>query len=289
MAVRRRLLAAVAAALTLTGAMAAASAPMAVAPRRVVSLNPCIDAILLDVADPGQIAALSRYSRQPSQSAVWERARRFAFTGGSAEEILAVHPDLVLTSGMGAAELTHVLPRLKIRQVSFGVPNTVAESLDQVRRVAAVVGHPDRGRALVDRINAAFQAAAPRAGERRLGALVYEYHGLASGPHTLMDELMRRAGFENLAPRYGLTRTMDVPLEALIAHPPEVLLAGRLAPDEPTWADRVLSHPALRALGRRMRRETFPEPLMFCGGPVMAQAVTALARARVNAERGISQ
>ena len=31
-------------------------------PHRIVSLNPCLDAILLDVADPSQIAALSRYS-----------------------------------------------------------------------------------------------------------------------------------------------------------------------------------------------------------------------------------
>jgi iron complex transport system substrate-binding protein len=182
-----------------------------------------------------------------------------------------------------------MLPRLKIREVSFGLPNTVAESLAQVRRVAALMGHADRGDALIRRINAAFAAAAPQPHEPRLGALIYEYHGVASGPHTLMDELLRRAGFDNLAPRYGLKRTMDVPLEALIAHPPDVLLAGRLAPDEPTWADRVLSHPALRALGAHVRRETFPEPLMFCGGPILAPAMAALAKARIDAEHGVSQ
>jgi iron complex transport system substrate-binding protein len=258
-------------------------------PRRVVSLNPCLDGILLSVADRRQIAALSHYSREPSQSAVAAEARRYPFTWGSAEEIVALNPDLVLTSGMGAVALTGVLPHLGIRQARFAVPATVDESLAQIARVSSLVGHADRGTALAARIRAALAAAAPRPGEARLGALIYEYHGLASGPHTLVDELMRRTGFDNLAPRYGLRRTGDVPLDALVAQPPQVLLAGRLAPGEPVWADRELSHPVLKALPPSVRRETFPEQLMFCGGPSIIPAVQALARARENALAGISR
>ena len=258
-------------------------------PRRVVSLNPCIDAILLEVADPGQIVALSHYSRDPSQSPIADRARLYPFTWGSAEEVAALKPDLVLTGAMGAMALAAVLPRLNIRQANFGVPDSVEESLAQVRRVAGLVGHPDRGAALTERIRAALAAAAPRPGELRLGALIYEYHGIASGPGTLMDELMRRAGFDNQAARYGLKQTGDVPLEALLADPPQVLLAGRLAPGEPVWADRELSHPALKALAPQVRRETFPEQLMFCGGPSMIATVAALARAREDALNGMSR
>ncbi len=104
-----------------------------------------------------------------------------------------------------------------------------------------------------------------------------------------MDELMRRVGFDNLAPRYGLRRTGDVPLDALIANPPQVLLAGRLAPDEPVWADRQLSHPVLKSLPPSVRRETFPEQLMFCGGPNIIPAAQALAQAREDALAGVSR
>jgi iron complex transport system substrate-binding protein len=254
-------------------------------PKRVVSLNPCLDGILLEVADPSQIAALSHYSRNPSQSAVAFAARRYPFTWGSAEEVVALRPDLVLTGGMGAMALTNVLPRLNIRQASFTAPATVEESIAQVQQVAALVGRPERGEALAGRIRAALAAAAPPPGEPRLRALVYEYHGMASGPGTLMDELMRRAGFENLAAAYGLRQTGDLPLELLAANPPQVLLAGRLAPGEPSWADRVLSHPALAALAPRMRRASFPETLMFCGGPSIVPALAALVRAREDALR----
>ena len=257
--------------------------------KRVVSVNPCTDAILLDVADPGQIVALSRYSRQPSQSAVWRAARRYPATGGSGEEIVALRPDLVLGAGLDAAELAHVLPRLHIRQESFLVPETVADSEAQVSRVAALVGHPARGAALNARIEAALAAAAPPPGEPRLQALIYEGQGMASGPGTLIDALMRRAGFDNLAARYGLAHTMIVPLERVIADPPQVLLSGRLSPGEPSWADRVLSHPALRRLAPHMLRESFPEPLLFCAGPVIIPTMAALSQARIDAERGVSR
>ena len=267
----------------------AGAAPSPPPPQKVVSLNPCLDAILMEVADPGQIAALSHYSRLASQSAVADKARRYPFTWGSGEEILALKPDLVLSSGMGGSQLAHVLPRLHIRQESFTVPNSVKDSLGQVTRMAALVGHPERGAALNARIRAALADAAPGPGERRFGALIYEGHGIASGPHTLMSELMSAAGFDNLAPRYGAKHTLDIPLEVVLAHPPEVMLAGRLGPNEPSWADRILSHPALSALARHTLRETFPEQLMFCGGPVIIPAAQALADARKKAEEGLSQ
>jgi len=269
--------------------LALAGAASAAPPRRVVSLNPCLDAILMAVADPGQIAALSHYSHDPRQSAVAAEAARYPVTGGSAEEVVALRPDLVLTSGMGALALTGVLPRLGVRQASFTVPASIDESLAQVDQVARLVGHPERGAAVNAQVRAAIAAAAPRPGEPRLGALIYEYHGLASGPGTLVDEMMRDAGFDNRATRYGLKRTGDVPLEALLADPPQVLLAGKMAPDEPAWADRVLGHPALKALARRMRVETFPEQLMYCGGPTLAREAQALAQAREDALAGVSR
>ncbi len=261
-----------------------ASAAHAAPPRRIVSLNPCLDAILLDVADPGQITALSHYSIDPSQFAMAAQARPYRHISGSAEEVAALRPDLVLVSGMGARQLMDVLLRLHIASAGFTVPRTIAESLAQVRRVAALTGHPERGEALVAQIEAALKQAGPAPGEPPVSALVFESRGLASGPDTLMSELMGRAGFRNQARAYGLTRTVEVPLERVLVDPPQVLLSGRLEPGEPSWADRVLSHPALAALGPRMRRESFPQALLFCAGPVLIPASAALARARRDAD-----
>ena len=254
-------------------------------PERVVSLNPCLDVILVQVADRSQIGALSHYAREDYGSTIADLARTLPFTYETAEEVLALQPDLVLTGRHSSLATRNALDRLKIPTALFGVPNTVAESLDQVREIARLVGRPERGDALVRRIETALDAAAPAPGTRPRSALVFMPGGFVSGPGTLMDEMMTRTGLRNAASDYGLQRSMNLPLERVIANPPEVLLSGEPYPGAPSWAERVMEHPALTRVAGDMRRAIFPERLLFCGGPVLIQTAAALTRARDSAPR----
>jgi iron complex transport system substrate-binding protein len=123
-------------------------------------------------------------------------------------------------------------------------------------------------------------AAAPPPGQAAATALVYQRNGFASGPNTLMDELLRRAGFRNAASDYGATRSSDIPLELVVARPPDVLLSGEGRAGAPTWGERAMRHPALAALKDRIRVVSFPERLMYCGGPNLVAAAQRLAAAR---------
>ena len=69
------------------------------------------------------------------------------------------------------------------------------------------------------------------------------------------------------------------PLELLMANPPEVLLQGELTAGAPGWGERVMRHPALSRIAGRMRVVTFPERLMYCGGPNLARSAPLLADA----------
>lgn len=253
-------------------------------PARIVSLVSCLDAILVEVADPGQIAALSRESRDPNASTIPTIARRYPGVRESAEEILAQRPDLVLGSIYTPSALRSALRRLQVRIEIFDLPKTPSASITQVRQVAAAAGHVDRGEALVRRIEAALAAARPAPGEAPIDALIFQPNGFTTGPGNLMDAMLTACGFRNAAVRYGLKQSGRVPLEQLIADPPQVLLAGETAPGAATWAERVVSHPALRALDGRMQRATFPMRLFYCGGPVLIQTAAALARARRDCE-----
>jgi iron complex transport system substrate-binding protein len=265
----------------LTGAGPALARPL-----RVASLNPCLDAILIRLADRSQIVALSHFSRDPATSSIAVKAAGYPITYGGAEEVAALRPDLVINGFRSSTIIQAALTRLGIRTALFPVPETVAASLAQVIEIGRLIGHPQRGVALAAEIRAAIAAAAPGPEQPRLSALVYQSNGFSSGPGTLMDEMMQRAGLTNAARRYGLTATGSVPLERLVADPPQVLLAGEVHAGRPTWADRVLTHPALQAVGPRMHRAVLPQRLIYCGGPVLIETAAALARARDDALRG---
>ena len=266
------------------GALAlAAHRPPLPVPRRIVSLNSCLDAMLAHLADRGQIAALSHYAREPHGSTVAAQAKTLPFTWESAEEVIALRPDLILASQHSALATRNALKRLHVPVQRFKVPKSVDESLAQVRELAGLIGHADRGEALIARIEAAIAAATPAPGARRLSALIYQPNGFAAGPGVLVDEMMSHAGFDNVARRYGLKTWGNVGLERLLADPPQVLLVGEPAPGARSWADRVMTHPALKSIAGRMRQVRLPEKLLYCGGPVLIETAAGMARARAQA------
>jgi iron complex transport system substrate-binding protein len=92
----------------------------------IVSNNPCIDAILAEIAKPGQIGAVSIYSQNPeSASAPLDWARRLPALGTSAEEIIAAKPRLVLTGNLASSGTNAALAKAGVKTLAFGVPATV--------------------------------------------------------------------------------------------------------------------------------------------------------------------
>lgn len=261
---------------------AAIASPSPARPRRVISLFPCIDAILLRVADPEQIAGLSALAHQSEVSSAAEESRPYPSVRDDAESLLARRPDLVVVSRYTAAPTLRALGRAGVATLSINPQLSVGESLDQVRRVAAAVGYPERGEALVTRIVEAVSRA--EFAGTPVPVLVFQTGGFVAGTGTLIDDMLTRTGFRNMAPHYGVRDFADLSLEKLVRDPPRLLLAGSPKPGAPGWGDRVLRHPALIALKDRMRIEPFPQSLLLCGGPVLLQTAPKLAAIRRSME-----
>jgi len=243
-------------------------------PLRIASINPCIDAVLRRVADPANVVAISHYSQDPRATSVpLDWARRFRATSGTAEEIVALRPDVVLSGAHVLPATVAALDRVGVKLVQYPVPDSVAESVEQVRDIARRVGHPERGAALARAIEA---AAAPAPGPA-LPALIWQSGGLTPGKGTLPDELLARAGFRNASAEHGLKKWDVLGLEPLVARPPRILFSPAAAE---AGDDRLLRHPAIRRLGARIRIEPYPERLMSCGGPTIIAAMARLKAAR---------
>ena len=138
--------------------------------------------MLVRVADPAQIAGISHYSQDPRATSIpLAIANRFHATSGTAEEVVALRPDIVLTGPHTGPATVAALKRLHIKLVQYTVPETVAESIAQVRDIAATAHHPARGTALAARI----AAAATPSRIAPLPALIWQSGGLVPGSGTL--------------------------------------------------------------------------------------------------------
>jgi iron complex transport system substrate-binding protein len=252
------------------------AAPEQSAHPTIVSLNPCTDAILAEVTAPGQLLAISRYSRDPRGSSMpLAEARRYRTTGGTVEEVLALGPDLVVAGGFLDPAAAAALARLGVRVETVGIATTVAESEAQVRRLAQLAGEPAMGEALVARIDRAV-AAAHRPGPRA-STLVWQEGGLVPGPRTLVAELLGNSGLASQSASRGLGQGAYLPLEEILADPPRLVIAAdvlRQGQDE-----RALAHPALRRLPG-VRYASLEPNLLYCGGPTIPRLAERLAQLR---------
>jgi iron complex transport system substrate-binding protein len=241
------------------------------APQRIISLNPCLDAILVEVADARQIRAISHYSHDPRASSIApEVARRFGKNYGRAEDVLLQNPDLVLASTYTPAATRQALARLGIPLLLFDVPKSSKESVAQIRQIAAVAGQKARGAALVTRIERALSAPPMAA----TPALIRSSSGFVLGTGTVMDELMQRSGFINVSTAMGLKMSDSLSMEALLLRAPKLLF---------TIGDRDMArahHPVMQRLSQHIAMRTMPSHLVNCAGPTIIDAMTYLRAAR---------
>ena len=231
----------------------------------IVSTNPCADAMLVRMVRPERIAAISHYSQGAGATSIpLAVALRFRATAGTAEEVIALNPDLVLASSFTQPATRAAFDRAGLRTVYLDSPVTVAASKAQVMQVAEAVGAPAQGAAINAAIDRAMSAPPPAG---RPGAVLYIAGDLANGSGTLLDELMTRAGFVNAAARYGLAYTGTLPAELLVARPPDVVIAPRGGSRGAALRQAVLP---------KTRVADFDRTLVNCGGPTIVSAMARL-------------
>jgi iron complex transport system substrate-binding protein len=259
--------------------LAGCASQPAIVPGQIVSANPCIDAILADVAAPGQIGGVSAFSHDPaSASAPLDWARRYPAVGMSAEEIVAAHPRLLLTGNLGSGSSIAAIRKASIRALTFGVPATVAESQQQISAIARAIGREAEGLRLNARI---AQAIAPRPAGPSPTAIIWQAGGFVAGTGTIQDEMLSLAGYRNASSVYGLNQWEQLPLETLVRNPPDIIFMADTAEGDAARA-LAMKQRLLAKMGARTKVVRFPDRLLFCAGPTIVETMARLRAARVS-------
>lgn len=260
--------------------MGPASARADGVPQRIVTLNACADQIVVDLVPRRRIRAVSHLAADPLTSAVAEKARGIPWTRGNAEEVLAFDPDLVIAGEYTTPATVALLERLGLKVLKVPVASDFEGARAVTRLIAEAVGETDKAERWLADFDRRIAAAAPPDPGWRPKAVVYQVNNLASGPGSIADTVLRAAGFANLTAELNLGSGGQLPLESLIADPPDlIVLSGPIDEYRTVVADN-LRHPALTALMRMRKTTTLPWRLWLCATPHLVEAVERLAAVR---------
>ena len=245
------------------------AAPAQAAARRVASLNLCTDELVLMLAAPEQIVSVTHLAQQQAETPLWRRASLYARNDGSLLSVAALRPDLVVTMGGGGHDRLRIAGRLGIRTVNLPFAQSLRDVVEGISLLAAALGRPRAGTALLRRMEAVIRSAPARGRDTIwLGG-----GGRTVAAHGLEAQWMALAGMRQRAMRGD-----RVSLETLIARPPAILLRSDYRQGQYSAGQRWLGHPA--ALHARAGR-TIPTDgrRWTCMGPLLIDEIYRLRQA----------
>lgn len=263
---------------------AASPAPRATepaVPQRIVSINLCADQLVLALADRRQIAGLTKNATDIAMSGEAEKARGIPLLSNSAEQILAIEPDLIVGMPASRSAALAALPKQDYPTLDLATADTLDDIYTSIRETSAAVGHSERGAALIARMQGELEGL-PKPGKGRIAAY-YQRRGYMTGTGTLIDELMTRVGLVNLAEKLGKPPLSQLSLEEMVAAKPDFLIVESATDVVTDQGSEMLHHPAIRDIPRI----SIPQAWTVCGSPAYTQAARSMAAqiARIDGDR----
>ena len=250
-------------------------------PARVVSMNLCTDQLAMMLAAPGQLVSVSHLARDARASNLSARADAYEVNSGAAEQVYLMAPDLVLTGEFTNRAGIQMLRRLGIRIKVVGAARSLEEVSDRIREVGALLGRDHAAEAMVREYEAALASLDRRARDLTRDRAAYYYpNNYTSGSDTLGDEVLDRAGMDNVAADLGLSGATTLPLEVVVMQNPFLVRSAHISGGRTGRSYATLGHPALRVLEAGGRSAEIAERWQVCGTPFVTRAIERLIAAR---------
>jgi iron complex transport system substrate-binding protein len=248
---------------------------------RIASLNLCTDTLLLQYADPQQIASITWLSSDANLSPFATYAQQFHRNQGRAEDIFRLPIDLVLTGPSTSPTTRAMLRRMQLPTLHLEDATSINALSINIRRLTQAIGQSARGNESLLQMNEKLTKISSDSYKTPTDQWPYaaflQPNGLTVGHGSLSNELLNLAGFRNSATSLGLKTYQRFPLESLLRARPDLIIAPTDQPKYPALAQELLQHPALS--GTMLRHQIDPSTLI-CGTSGIADVAVALAAKR---------
>ena len=246
-------------------------------PRRIVSLAPSVTETVFALGFGNRLVGVTSHCDYPAEA---KRLPKIGdFMSPSLEVIAAKQPDLVIgVTGATDPARAREIERLGIKITLVSV-SSVSEILSSFKHIAALLGDPDAGATLVEKITAQFGKVKRRIAPapRRSTLLAVGLRPLvAVGGKNFLDELITLAGGENIAGNASQP-WLNLPDEYVVAKAPQVIIQAGMGSDasRPTrqWSD-LKSIPAVK----ERRVYTYNSDKILRPGPRIGEGLEEIAR-----------
>jgi iron complex transport system substrate-binding protein len=259
----------------LLAAALVAAAPARAAAPRIVSLDQCADQFVLALAPRDEIVGVSKRATN-ADAYLRAAAAGLPQQRPSLEAALGARATIAVRYWTPDPRLPDALRRRGVRVVQIDEAHDFAGVRANIRKVAAGLGRPATGEALIARMDAELARSGGAWGGAR--ALYLTPGGFTAGPDTLVGAIMAAAGLVSVGAASGYA---PVPLEQLVLQPPAALVLGffrDLRGGRQHWT--IAGNGYLRGLVRERAIASLPGAMLGCPAWYAADGALALAQAR---------
>ena len=219
-------------------------------PTRVVSQAWAADEFLYTVVPPERIVGVSESAYQDRISNVYELARRYRpIVANDPERVLRADPDLVLTPADARSDVPGLLRAAGIPLYRIYTTFQTLRSIEEhIRLVGYLTGEDARAQIEIVRFRTTVERAAARKPTGMRAPRVLGLGGTYSyGSQTLMTDILRVLGAENVAATHGLVGYDRLTDEHIVRWNPGWIVAGADRGQVRAVRARLLANPAIAA------------------------------------------
>ncbi len=193
-------------------------------PHHIASVTEGTDEILAGLVPKQDIAMVTSYATNPDYSNIVSFAKGIpAITNANSEQIIAVHPDLVLLASYTPPAVTSQITQTHVPVYEFNDFNSITNIEQNIQIVGRLVDQPVRAQDMVKTMNEQLLGIEQAVqGKAQPSVLDYSSFGFAAGNNTTVNQMIADAGGTNAAA--SLQGWQKVSAEQVVKMNPDVII-----------------------------------------------------------------
>lgn len=221
-------------------------------PQRILTYSLGHDEMVLALAPPERIAALGKFTGNPSYSNVAELASQFPVYEKGAENVLAQSPDIFIVSRSTKADIVELVKEAGVPVARPDLEDAAEGHISQLLLLGYMLGAEERALELTAEIRQRLEAVASRVpppGDASRPSVIsitrWSDSISISGGGTTGSDIIEAAGGVNAAARDGIDGFQKISVESILAMNPDFILIPQDGEGAAKLRDDLMNDPVL--------------------------------------------